>query len=366
VRRRRACTTGTALRWVLPAVLLAAATTPRAGTNESLRREIEAYLDGMRDCGYAYAVSVSLEEHVLVQRGYGWSDSSGTCRASERTLFNVASITKSFTAIAAFQLRRQGALRLQDTLPSFFDAVPRDKQSISIEHLMAHTSGLRQNYAADGVRSREEAVRAILSDTLAFGPGTSFSYSNENSELLAAIIEVASGMTFEAFVRTNILDPARMDETRFWHEVDAEAGCAVASLQQTGVRPGVRDWGYVGSGGVFSNVTDLARWFAALSSGTLLPADDLQSMWEERWSTGTTGITRGWFRSRTLGTTEIWTRGTESWGHNAVVRWFPDRRLLVIVATNSGEMGGRQATGNRVISDRIAEIVLGTGAEPRR
>ncbi|HEX6791699.1 MAG TPA: serine hydrolase domain-containing protein [Candidatus Krumholzibacteria bacterium] len=323
--------------------------------------KLESALDGMKNAGYAFSVLVSRDGNVILERGYGFADSARQCPAGESTLYNIASINKSFTAIAAFQLRHQGRLRFEEKLPAFFRDVPADKRSITVEHLLTHTSGLPQRYASEGMETRDDAVGAILADTLGSAPGAAFSYSNENYDLLAAIIEVRSAMAYEQYVRANILAPAGMQDTRFWVDVPPRAGCPVASvLQEPGSR-GTRDWGYMGSGGIYASVADLQRWFLALANGTLLRSDDLAAMWEPRSNAGAPAIARGWFISQTRGEKEIWTRGNESWGHNAVLRWFPGRRLLVIVATNSGELGDRHTTANRLVSDRIVETMLEGG-----
>jgi hypothetical protein len=83
-------------------------------------------------------------------------------------------------------------------------------------------------------------------------------------------------------------------------------------------------------------------------------------MFTEQYKTSSgIGICYGWFKNDTTdwGSNEIWTRGSESWGHNAVIRWFPVKKTVVIVCTNSGEIGEKQNTGNRVISDYISDFL---------
>lgn len=320
---------------------------------------IDSALSKMSDSGYGYSVLVSVDGKVVLQHAYGWTDAARKCPTTERTLFNIASITKSFTAIAVLQLRHQGKLKLEDPLPVFFKNVPKGKQEITIEQLLTHTSGLAQHYAADGMRERNEAVQAILSDTLAFDPGTAFSYSNENYELLAAVIEVLTGKSYESYIRENILAKANMAETRFWDEVGPESGCAVASTTRTlDATTRAHNWGYVGSGGVYSTAGDLHRWFLALAAGRLLDPESLDLMWKPHWTLTEANIAYGWFVSTTSGVRELWTRGSEDWGHNGVLRWFPERKVLVIVQSNSGERDDKNMTANRLISDEIVKRVL--------
>lgn len=324
---------------------------------DSSRQKIDTYLQGMKDSGYAYSVLVSRSGNILIQEAYGWADTSRKCRATVHTLFNVASITKSFTSIAIFQLQEEGKIAMEDPLSKFFKNAPKDKQSVTVQQLLLHTSGLQQKYAADGKQTRDQAVDAILSDTLSFKPGSDFSYSNENFELLAAIVEIAGSVSYEDYVRKHILEKADMKETKFWDEVDPRTGCSAASINRLGVPPARRNWGYIGSGGIYSTVTDLNRWFTALNTGRLLDSSHLQMMWEPRWKATSTQIASGWFVSQTEGTTEIWTRGAEDWGHNAVLRWFPEKKLLIIVETNSGEAADKNMTGNRLISDKLVELL---------
>jgi CubicO group peptidase (beta-lactamase class C family) len=327
---------------------------------DSLSAIIDRYVAATIDSKYAASVLTAVDETIILKKGYGWTDSTRKYPATEKTLFNVASITKSFTANAIFLLKDQGRLRLDDTLPVFFKDVPKEKQPITVRQLLLHTSGLKQNYASDGVTERDLAVAAILKDELKFAPGSDFSYSNENYELLAAIIEVVSGMSYEDFVRRNILVKAKMDDTRFWAEAAALDSQAAAQknreLHPENLR---RNWGYIGSGGLYTTVGDLYRWFTSLRNGDILSPESLSLLWEPQKELSATGVAYGWFVSNpSHGQKEIWTRGTEDWGHNGVLRWFPERRTVIIVLTNSGELGDKSETGNRLISDGIAKILF--------
>lgn len=325
-----------------------------------LRGRLERYLAQKAEAGFAYSVLVSVDGRLVVQSGYGWLDQARTVRASAKTLFNLASITKSFTAVAVLKLREQGLLGLGDALPKFLADVPKDKAAITLDQLLLHTSGLGQNYLADGIVERAKAAAAILRDPLKFPPGTGFSYSNENYELLAAVTEAVSGRSYERYVREAILAVAGMTDTKFWDEAVGLPSYAVAPTTRPLEPAQLRhNWGYIGSGGIYSNVVDLQRWFEALAGGRLLGRESLEMMWTPRRQLTDTGVALGWFVSRAPdGTEEIWTRGSEDWGHNGVLRWFPGRRALVIVQSNSGERGDKNATANRSISDRIVALLF--------
>jgi CubicO group peptidase (beta-lactamase class C family) len=150
-----------------------------------------------------------------------------------------------------------------------------------VRQLLLHTSGLPQNYAADGIRERDSAVTAILKDRLVSAPGAGFSYSNENYELLAAIVEVVSGRRYEDFVRRYILARAKMKATKFWAEASPPGSPPVARKNRE-LEPAIleRNWGYLGSGGLYTSVVDLHRWFAALERGRILRPESLFRMWQ--------------------------------------------------------------------------------------
>ena len=85
-------------------------------------------------------------------------------------------------------------------------------------------------------------------------------------------------------------------------------------------------------------------------------------MWRPQRTLSSTSVAYGWYVSTQRGITEIWTRGSEDWGHNGVLRWFPERRVLIIVQSNSGELGDKAATANRLISDEIVRMISGQSA----
>lgn len=319
---------------------------------------LQSYLDHLSDSGFCFSALIAVDGQIILQKGYGWTDSLHTTRATEHTLFNIASMTKSLTATAAFLLRSRNLLQLQDSLPQFFSNVPGDKRAITISQLLTHTSGLAQHYVADGVPRRDSAVHRILDDPLQFLPGTGFSYSNENYELLGAIIEVITRQRYEDALRTLILSKANMTETRFWAELPLNTKNVASMNRRLDSAVLVRNWGYIGSGGIYSDVVDLYSWFSTLMSGVLLDSGSLREMWTVRHQLPETGVSSGWFTTSSVKGQEIWTRGTEDWGHNGVLRWFPERKVVIIVLSNSGERGERQVTANRIISDGIARIIL--------
>ncbi len=332
---------------------------PRTPRKVALAARCDSVVRALVGRAYGASVLVSLNDTVILNAGYGSIDNAVAQVPTDTTVFNIASISKSFTAVCIAQLEASGKLQRSDSLGRFLPELPADKRMITIEQCLTHTSGLGQHYIADGTRSLEDAVRAIGQDSLDTIPGSGFRYSNENFELLAAVVERVSGAPFDAYLRAHVLQPAGLAHTWSWRDVPRPEPPAIARTTRP-LEPEVfgTNWGYMGSGGLYSCARDLYAWSTAVRDGRLIPQAFRDTLWTPRVPLSVGHAARGWFISHTKNTREIWTRGTEDWGHNAVVRWFPDEGLRIIVLTNSGEIGDKGSTGNRMISDALVELLI--------
>ena len=195
------------------------------------------------------ALGVRRDDRVLVARGYGYRDVRDRRPATPETVFGIASMTKSFTAIAVLRLAEEGRLRLTDPvarhLPEFRTPERRYTRRITLHHFLTHSSGLPPlpsiYYTSGRSLARDppydpkvarrvgidpdhppidtyEGILEYLAETryrLLGPPGAFFSYSNEGFGLLGAVIERASGRTYESFVEEEILRPAGMSRSTF-------------------------------------------------------------------------------------------------------------------------------------------------------
>jgi CubicO group peptidase (beta-lactamase class C family) len=138
-------------------------------------------------------------------------------------VFNIGSITKQFTAVAILQLVEQGKISLQDSVQKFIPDFPSKGYAISIEHLLTHTSGIRDFtdmkypgiYMERWDMSPKQMIDGFKNDALAFEPGTQFSYSNSGYYLLGYIIEKVSGERYQSYIEHNILKPLNLSHTYF-------------------------------------------------------------------------------------------------------------------------------------------------------
>ena len=214
------------------------------------------------------AVAVTHGDQVLMVRGYG-HDSTGAAVTGD-SLFRIASLSKSFTALAVMQLVDSGRLHLDDPvrehLPEFEMADPRVDQ-VTVRELLDHTSGITDAVVPDLSRdqpsSPREATTSLRSAHLASTPGTSYSYANPNYQVAARLVEVVSGEPFGRYLRRHILQPAQMSATTSTVTDDEPVpGLGEGHLIAYGhafAAPGFGSY-TVGDGGVVSTAADMARW----------------------------------------------------------------------------------------------------------
>lgn len=220
------------------------------------------------------AVAITRRDRVLHVAGWG-NDGDGAA-VTGRTMFRIASLSKSFTALAVMQLVEDGRASLDDRvavhLPEFRLADPRGVD-ITVRQLLDQTSGLADREVPDLSRPQPattaQAVTSLRSARLVADPGTQWNYHNPNYQVAARLVEVLSGETFDHYLATHVFEPAGMDSSLTFDTGDQEVpgladGHVVAYGHPVAVQaPASFD---VGAGGVVSTAADMARWLIVHSN----------------------------------------------------------------------------------------------------
>lgn len=249
---------------------------------------------------------VAVRDTVLVEYAYGELRLTGapprrypseTNQITETTLFDLASISKQFTAVAVLQLCEQGKINLSDTITKFFPDLPYS--DVTIKHLLTHTSGIPEYfdfkytvYEPSAFVDNQQLIRVLEKQKYAktFSTGTKFDYVNTNYAILAALVEQVSGMEFEEYVHEYIFKPAGMDNTFFFTEIvgiDAKHGKTYPNVNPKSEGVSVQPLpmgevvnvpiarghkkdakvaqydrlnGILGDKGIYSNIEDMLRW----------------------------------------------------------------------------------------------------------
>ncbi|MEU9188423.1 serine hydrolase domain-containing protein [Streptomyces sp. NPDC048484] len=269
-----------------------------ARTPKSQPRDGESVADFLRrtlPAGPSGTVIAARGDRLAYCGGFGAADRAAGTPASCRTVYDVMSITKQFTAAAIVKLEVMGRLRVSDPISRFLGhgrPVPEDKRGITIEHLLTHRSGLTEALGDDyDPLSREELVRRALASKLRSAPAKEFHYSNTGYSLLAAIVEEASGETYERFLARHLFAPAGMEQTGYvlprWplHLVAVEYDSKGRSMGRPFDHPWAADgpyWNLRGNGGMLSTAQDMLRWHRALLGDRILPAWAREKLFEPR------------------------------------------------------------------------------------
>ena len=166
---------------------------------------------GRRDPPLCGSVLVARGPRILLDKGYGVADRRIDLAMPHDAMWDWASVTKQFTAAAVLKLAMQGELDVDDPLARHLDRVPARMRGITLRHLLTHTSGVDQSREVDfGDMSRAAVVRAFFEYPVGFPPGKVFDYNNHGYFVLAAVIEEASGRSYESYVTENLFRPAGM------------------------------------------------------------------------------------------------------------------------------------------------------------
>ena len=246
-----------------------------------LESQAQSYLDRLKESGFSGAVLVAQNDgndEVVFTDGYGLAGRKNKIPITSKTVFDIGSLSKQFTAAAILHLEEQEKqLQVTDTLTNFFDNVPSDKADITLHQLLTHSSGLPPYvYQGDFVEtSRNKAVKLAFDAKLKFSPGKRYLYSDTGYGLLAAIVEIISGQSFQAYLQEQIFNPVGMINTGFyndprWQEVTVAHGYNNKKDFGSAATRSVPSWGLLGFGGVLTTVEDLYLWNTALENNRIL------------------------------------------------------------------------------------------------
>jgi len=239
------------------------------------------------DTGFSGSVLAVWRDELVLAKGYGLADPELAVHNSVRTVFDMGSVVKDFTLVAILLLESRGELSTSDTLAQFFPEIPVDKASITLDQVLRMRAGFDEYHDETGdfeQMDREEALGRIFAQSLLFEPGTDAAYSNSGFTLLAAVVELVSGVTFHDYLRESLFGPAGMTSAGFYGDRNVSANFAAvghggqAQMGETNTPPYWPDvtWALEGSGGVYGSVLDLRNWRLAIAEGRILSAEALK------------------------------------------------------------------------------------------
>jgi CubicO group peptidase (beta-lactamase class C family) len=315
-------------------------------TTGELAARIDAYLAGEAAGGqFSGSVLVADEGEIVISKGYGMASIELSVPNTPATKFRIASLTKQFTAMAIMILQERGLLNVQNRISLHVPNCPGAWASITIHHLLTHTSGIPDFMFLPGnypdywrVPHTVDETMALFRDLpLRFPPGARYEYSNSGYIVLGQIIEVLSHTTYEDFITRNILEPLGMTSSGYDHSGTIIQGLAAGYVRENGVLLNAvhieMDAAYA-AGALYSTVEDLFLWDQSLYTTRLVSQPSLDALFTPHTATGQGyDYGYGWNVERQFNRTTCGHGGLIS-GFGGYIGRFPEERVFIVVLSN--------------------------------
>jgi CubicO group peptidase (beta-lactamase class C family) len=287
---------------------LRAAAAPQPEPHEDptgLEAAVDALVEktGVKPTDPGIAVLIAKPGRVLLMKGYGLADLRTRAPVTRWTRFEIASVSKTFTATALLMLQQRGLVSIDDDIRKFIPELPQyAREPVRISDMLHHISGLPSYFDLKNVPMSNktfwvsedypaEFARQLRQFPLRFPTGRRYEYNNTNFLLMAVVIERIAGKPFARFMHDEIFAPAGMVDTFIY---DSPASVPARSVHPCNNALGyefknktwVENWGTVperqekhlevGDGAIWSNLADMASWDAAVRSNRFLTPETMR------------------------------------------------------------------------------------------
>jgi CubicO group peptidase (beta-lactamase class C family) len=318
-----------------------------------------------RDAAPSASVAIVMDGRMVYAKAFGLARLSPRASATTATGYQLASISKTFTAEAALLLEQEGKLSLGDPVSRWIGGLTSGDR-VTLRQLLNHTSGYPDHYPQlypAGPRARPISPDQIIAEwgrhPLLFEPGTRFSYSNFNYVLAGRIIEKAAGEPLFSFLQRRVFRPLGMTAALDLDALpamraDVAAGYIRPALDDLKVAPDEgRGWSF-GAGNVIDTASDLATWDAAFLAGNLLgPMQMAEQVTPPKLPSSEHSSYALGLELETISGRKVYSHVGQGLGYLAINRIYPAERSAIVVLTNDSS-----SIAFREIADRIAFLVL--------
>lgn len=317
-------------------------------THETLEVKVDQLFEEWNRSDFpGAAVAITKDGEIVYKHGYGAANLEYDIPITTGTIFDIASVSKQFAAFAIATLSDEGQLSLDDDIRTYLPDVPDFGSTITIRHLLHHTSGLRDwvqslviagDMMDDVISFKHILKMARHQKVLNFEPGSEFLYSNTGYNLLAEIVETVTADSFREWTDTHIFKPLAMTDTHFHDDYEMilkNRAYSYQAAENGGFKHAVNNTTALGSSSLYSTVEDLAKW--------ILNFDDAriggQTVIEQMHQRGVLnngeqidyafGVNIGEYKGlRTVGHSGSWR------GFRSHLMRFPDQKFGVVILCN--------------------------------
>ena len=332
------------------------------------------------------SVLISKDNHIFYQKSFGYANVDERKKNTEKSIFSIASLTKSLTAVGVMKLVEDGNLTLDTPISTYFpDFMPDFSKEITIQHLLNNSSGIEANIGrtddnGNGLMPEETAItfnevlEKFKDSKLKFEPGTGYDYNNFGYLLLANIIEIVSGQSYANFMEQAVFKPAGMKNTSiaFFNSLNQKAqpylGLGMTEFKKFN-SPFHSSW-LKGAADMNSTTIDLFKFMQALDNGTLLKPTSANKLYTSTQAMGVNEMASGlgWVIDK---------KGDEKWlynngllpGYASVMGTLSEKNIKIIILSNAtsvnpviDEFQG-EVTFVPEITDKIISLFQGKSIE---
>jgi len=310
------------------------------------------------------AILVAKGEKILYQNEIGFADFKNKTPLNKASVFQLASVSKQFTAAAIMLLHERNKIRLKDTVNAYFPDFPYE--DVTIENLLNHTAGLpkyfwvaEHKWQQNRAPTNSEMMALLESSNVQrfYKPGRKFDYSNTNYLVLASIVEKVSGTSFSSFLKSNIFEPLQMKHSyvySFEHDSIKENQLDGYRLYRgrshLKIRSTIND-AIVGDKNVYTTIEDLFKWTLALNTDKLLTKESLDLMYAKGETVNGREVPYGFgFRINTKGQKSIYHHGKWNGFSTGLTRYLEDDLVVIVLEHTSYK-------SMKALNEKIEKIV---------
>lgn len=324
------------------------------------------------------AMTILHKGKVIYKKAFGSANLEHNIPVTTNTKFQIAGMSKHFTAFAILLLEEQGKLSLEDDVRKYLPEFPDFGKTITIRHLITLSSGLHgywplksiAGWSQSDIFTNEQAMEMISRQKkLDFDPGTDFSYNNTEITLLAMIVSKASGKSFATFTKEHMFDPLNMSNTAFLEDYETLVDNVAISYQPDGdgFKKSDLNYGIAGPTNLYTSIEDMLLWERNLISPKIGSLDLIKKLnspatlkngktFDPTYGRLTLGQQ---FINSERGLGELYQTGSLG-GYSSAIFKFPTEKFVAIVMSNNG-MGYNgylaMLTAHSLLEDKFTEPV---------
>ena len=302
-------------------------------------------------------------DETVFKKDYGVANYDTDLKIDANTFFNIASVSKQFTAMAILKLHEEGQLRIEDNVKKYFPEFKADFfERIKIKHLLSQCSGLPDDRPRDDrnfvlTATDMQSIEFFKElDKINFEPGTNYEYQNPTFQLCYAIIEKVTGKGFEEYMKENIFDPSGMTETLYFEAGRDIPRMAHGYIPEDEAKTQWKEYDYgeesffgtKADGGIYTSINEFVKWEKALRNNIII-SDSLKqiahsaitpvsgSTFSSYQNRPHTSYGYGWFIEEVPGWPKKVYHTGDNGGFQIYAGRFPEKEILVLVFENRND-----------------------------